>query len=88
MTWAPSSLPSMKRTRHSIPIAVPSVPQGADALNQQFRDAYVIPEKNNRMAEIRKAGAACTRIRNQAMEGAERLRPYHESLEAVISATN
>ena len=48
----------------------------------------MIPEKNNRTAEIRKASAACLRIRTQAMDGSKRLRPYHVSLEAVISATN
>jgi hypothetical protein len=69
-------------------IPSPELPSGADSLNQQFREAFIVPEKIDRTAAIARAAAEFKRIHSLAVKGAESLRPVHIALDDALGAAN
>jgi hypothetical protein len=66
----------------------PELPLGADTLNQQFREAFVVSDKSERKAAIIRAVAEYYRIHSQAVAGAESFRPVHVALDNALGAAN
>lgn len=64
------------------------MPLGADNLNRQFREAFIIPDKPERKAAIARAVAEYHRIHTIAAAGADSYRPLHDALDNTLGAAN
>ena len=66
----------------------PVQPLGADSLNKQFREAFIIPDRTERKTAIVRAATEFQRIHSLAVLGADSLRPVHTALDNALDAAN